>query len=344
MIICRTPFRVSFFGGGTDYPTWFQQNGGAVISTTINRYCYLTVRYLPPFFEHKSRIVWGTVETVDNNDHIKHPVVRTALQLMDMHEGVEIHYDGDLPARTGLGSSSSFTVGILHALHAMKGRMIGKEELAKMAIHLEQKKLTENVGVQDQIAAAYGGFNRIDIQTSGEFSVTPLAVRPARLTDLQDRLVLFYTGISRIASEVAGEQIRSIPDRQHEMRAIREMVNEAADILNSNGPLSDFGRLLHEGWMLKRSLADRISSAFIDDIYNKARQAGAVGGKLLGAGGGGFILFYIEPEQRQAVTAALDKFLQVPIAFENSGSQIIFYNPDPYNTGYTEDRFTKILN
>ncbi len=343
MIICRTPFRVSFFGGGTDYSTWFQQNGGAVISTTINRYCYLTVRYLPPFFEHKSRIVWGTVETVESNDHIKHPVVRTALQLMDMHEGVEIHYDGDLPARTGLGSSSSFTVGILHALHAMKGRMIGKEELARMAIHLEQDQLKENVGVQDQIAAAYGGFNRIDIRPSGEFSVTPLAVRPSRLTELQDRLVLFYTGISRIASEVAGEQIRSIPYKQREMLALREMVDEAAGILNGNGPLSDFGRLLHEGWLLKRSLANRVSSEFIDDIYSKARQAGAVGGKLLGAGGGGFILFYIEPEQRQAVTAALDKFLQVPIAFENSGSQIIFYNPDPYNTGYIEDRFTKIL-
>lgn len=343
MIICRTPFRVSFFGGGTDYPTWYREHGGAVISTTINRYCYLTARYLPPFFEHKSRIVWGTVETVENNDQIKHPVVREALRMMETTEGVEIHYDGDLPARTGLGSSSSFTVGILHALHAMKGQMVGKEMLARLAITLEHERLQENVGIQDQIAAAYGGFNRIDIQPDNSFSVTPLTVSAGRLRDLQDRLLLFYTGISRIASEVAGDKIRAIPRKQGEMMRLREMVDEALEILASKGPLNQFGRLLHEGWMLKRGLAERVSSEFIDHIYDKAIKAGAEGGKLLGAGGGGFILFYVEPDRRNAVLTALNDFLQVPISFENSGSQIIFFNQDPYNTQHLEDRFTKML-
>lgn len=343
MIISRTPFRVSFFGGGTDYRAWYQESGGAVLSTTINRYAYLTVRYLPPFFEHKSRIVWGTVETVHSNDDIQHPAARAALQLMKISEGVEIHYDGDLPARTGLGSSSSFTVGILNALHAMQGRMIGKSELARMAIHLERDQLNENVGVQDQIAVAYGGLNRIDISPTGDFTVTPVTVGAEHVQALQDRLLLFYTGISRIASEVAGEKIRSIPQKTAELRRMREMVDDGVAVLTGGGPLSDFGRLLHEGWMLKRSLANRISSGFIDDIYSTALKAGALGGKLLGAGGGGFILFYVEPDFRDAVTKALDKFLQVPIAFENSGSQIIFYSPDHYNRRDLSAQFTKVI-
>ena len=231
MIITRTPLRISFFGGGTDYPTWFRENGGAVLATTIDKYCYLHCRYLPPFFDFKSRIVWSKIEQVQQPAEIAHPAIRGVLEWLKINDGVEIHHHGDLPARTGLGSSSSFTVGLLHALHALRGKLVSKRDLAEEAIHVEQQVLQENVGVQDQIQAAFGGFNRVDIHTDGSFEVAPLVVRPERLDELQGHLLLVYTGLSRHASEIAAEQVSSIPDKGRELRAMRALVDEAQGIL-----------------------------------------------------------------------------------------------------------------
>ncbi|MGD9726887.1 MAG: kinase [Alphaproteobacteria bacterium] len=331
MIISRTPFRISFFGGGTDYPAWFAENGGAVLAATINRYCYITCRFLPPFFEHKSRIVWSHIERVYDNNQITHPVVRVVLEHLGIHQGVEIHHDGDLPSRAGLGSSSAFTVGVLHALHALKGARVSKSELARQAIHVEQSLLKENVGIQDQIQTAHGGLNRIEILSNGSFRVDPIILRPERKAALEERLMMFYTGISRTASEIAAHQIDAIPRKHAELRKMQQLVDEAVELLTSDADLDGFGRLLHETWMLKRGLTDKIAPSFVHDIYDRARRSGALGGKLLGAGGGGFMIFYVPPERHQAILNALPELLQVPIALDNAGSQIILYEPDIYS-------------
>lgn len=327
MIISRTPFRVSFFGGGTDYSGWFQDNGGAVLATTIDKYCYISCRYLPPFFEHKSRIIYSIIETVKSLDDIQHPSVREVLRFLKIHEGIEIHHDGDLPARTGLGSSSSFTVGLLNGLYALKGQMVAKDRLAREAIHVEQDMIKENVGCQDQTLAAYGGFNLIEFGGTNHLRVQPLTIPAAKLDLLQDHLMLFFTGFSRHASSVAKVQIENIPQKKAELARMHEMVHEALEVLNGNDLLK-FGRLLDEGWKLKRTLSDKISSAHIDDLYATAIRAGARGGKLLGAGGGGFILLFAEPSKQDKIRQALKGFLEVPFKFENLGSQIIFYQPD----------------
>jgi len=325
MIISRTPFRISFFGGGTDYPAWYRDNGGAVLSTTIDKYCHISCRYLPPFFEHRHRIVYSKFEHVNAIDEIAHPAVREVFRFMDVRDGLEIHHDGDLPARSGLGSSSSFTVGLLHALYALKGRMVGKRRLALEAIHIEQEMIRENVGSQDQAIAAFGGLNRIEFGGEYHIEVRPITIRADRLRLFQDHLMLFFTGFSRIASEVAVDTIRRIPDRREELRSLRDMVDEATGILNGDGPLDDLGRLLDQGWKLKRSLSENISTSRIDEIYDTARKAGAVGGKLLGAGGGGFMLFFVHPDARKRVREALKSLLHVPFRFEFLGSQIIYY-------------------
>jgi D-glycero-alpha-D-manno-heptose-7-phosphate kinase len=330
MIISRTPFRISFFGGGTDYTPWFREHGGAVLSTTINKYCYLNCRRLPPFFDYTNRIVWSQIETVNEHSEIVHPVVREVLKMLNL-QGIEIHHGSDLPSRAGLGSSSSFTVGLLHALQALTGKMATKEQLARTAIHVEQDLLRENVGVQDQLAAAYGGLNKIEIDTGGNFRVFPVTIPPARRAELQASLLMFYTGKSRIASNIAREQIKSIPAKTRELHQLRAMVDDALKILSGSGSLNDFGHLLHEAWSVKRSLSSSVSPGFIDAIYNTARNAGALGGKLLGAGGGGFMLFFVSPERREEVLHALNHLLVVPIQFEYSGSQIIFYEPDDYS-------------
>ncbi len=326
MIITRTPFRVSFFGGGTDYPAWYRENGGAVLSTTINKYCYINCRYLPPFFENKSKIVWSKIENVKNHDDIEHPAARGVIQFLNINDGVEIHHHADLPARSGLGSSSSFTVGLLHALHALKGRMMSKLELAKTAIHVEQNILKENVGSQDQIAAAFGGFNKIEFG-GDDFHITPIVVKPDRLQAFRDRLMLVFTGFSRNASEIAAEQIKTIPQKNGELTTMHAMVDEALAILNSDQSLSEFGKLLHESWLLKRSLSHRVSTTEVDQIYEMARNAGATGGKILGAGGGGFMMFFIEPDRRPMVKKKLAHLLEVPFDFETTGSHMIFYDP-----------------
>ena len=330
MIISRTPFRISFFGGGTDYPVWYRAHGGAVLSTTINKYCHITARYLPPFFEHRSRIVWSRIEQVRTVDDIQHPSVRACLKLLNVTQGVEVHHDGDLPARTGLGSSSSFTVGLLHALYGLQGVMPGRMRLAREAIHVEQELLQEHVGSQDQVIAAFGGLNRISFTGQDAFEVSPVIVSESRLAALQDHLMLYFTGLSRTASDVAAEQIRATERKHAELRRMYEMVDEAIALLQGTDDLAAFGRLLDEAWRLKRGLTDKISTTQIDEMYEAARRAGAIGGKLLGAGGGGFLLLCARPEDQPRVQEALDGLLQVPFRFERAGSRIIFYESETH--------------
>jgi len=332
MIISRTPFRISFFGGGTDYPVWFREHGGAVLTTTIDKYCYITCRYLPPFFEHSSRLVYSKVETVASNDQIEHPAVRGVLRHLNVTDGLEIHHDGDLPAKTGLGSSSSFTVGFLHALYGLQGRMPTKMQLANEAIHVEQNVLKESVGSQDQVIAAFGGFNRIDFPADHHFQVSPVILNDERRARLQEHLMLFFTGFSRTASEIASEQIQATPNKTQELRRMQQMVDEAIHILQGEEDLAAFGRLLHEGWQVKRSLTSRISTPQIDAFYETACRAGAIGGKLLGAGGGGFLLLCVRPEEQGRVKEALRGVLHVPFRFERFGSRIIFYESEETGT------------
>jgi len=328
MIIAKTPFRISFFGGGTDYPGWFREHGGAVLATSIDKYCYITCRYLPPFFEHKSRIVYSQMETVRSNDDIVHPSVRATLKYMGVDSGVEIHHDADIPARSGMGSSSSFTVGLLHALHALQERMVSKTQLAEEAIYIEQDALKENVGCQDQIMVAHGGFSKIEFLPDGKgYRVSPIIVSSPRFEDLEKHLLLCFTGISRIASTIAKDQVENIGNRKHELLTMRQMVDESISLLSSNNDLSEFGRMLHEGWQLKRSLTSKISNGEIDELYAIARRSGAIGGKLLGAGGGGFMILFAKPEDHQRIKKALNNILFVPFKFENFGSQIISYKP-----------------
>lgn len=325
MIISKTPFRISFFGGGTDYPAWYKENRGAVISTTIDKYCYITCRYLPPFFEHKHRIVYSKIDTVKNINEIEHPSARAIIKFLNIEKGLEIHHDGDLPARTGLGSSSSFTVGLIHSLYALKGIMPSKMKLAKEAIHIEQKILNENVGCQDQIQVAFGGFNKINFATDDSFQIQPIIINKERLNSFQDHLMLFFTGISRYASDIAKEQILNIKNKKKELKAIHQMVDESIKILTGNSNIDEFGKLLHKSWMIKKKLSKNISTSVIDDIYNSACDAGAIGGKLLGAGGGGFILFFAKPENHEKIRRKLKNILYVDFKFDNTGSQIIFY-------------------
>ncbi|HCM36490.1 MAG: kinase [Candidatus Wildermuthbacteria bacterium RIFCSPLOWO2_02_FULL_47_9c] len=327
MIISKTPFRISFFGGGTDYPVWFREHGGQVLSTTIDKYCYLSVRYFPPFFPYKHRIVYSKIETVNDIGEILHPAVKATLEFFKIEKGLSIHHDGDLPARTGLGSSSSFTVGLLHALHGLQGQNISKEELAREAIHLERDMLKENVGSQDQVAVAYGGLNKLVFSGANDVSVQPIAVSEARRKELESHLALYFTGFSRYASEVAKEQIEKTPQKQKELQAISDMVDQGIDILqNEKVSILGFGKLLGESWQLKRSLTDKISTVQIDALYERAVRAGAVGGKLLGAGGGGFMLLFIPPDKQQNVREALKDLLEAPFHFERGGSQIIYRN------------------
>jgi D-glycero-alpha-D-manno-heptose-7-phosphate kinase len=329
MVITSTPLRISFFGGGTDYPVWYRENSGAVLSTTINKSCYITCRRLPPFFEYHSRISYSKVENVRRNDAIEHPSVRGCLQFLGIHEGVEVHHVADLPARTGLGTSSAFTVGLLLGLYALQDRMRDKHALAKDAIYVEQELLQEAVGAQDQVNAAYGGFNRINFQANGEIEVKRVLASPNRLAELERNLALYFTGFARTASEIAQEQVKMTPQRKLELDTMLQLVAEAESIVtNPTRSLNEFGRLLHEGWQIKRSLTQKITNASIDEIYEAGLSAGALGGKLLGAGGGGFMLFFVPPERRQAVRERLKKLLCIPFSFASRGSHVVVYEPD----------------
>ena len=329
MVITSTPLRISFFGGGTDYPVWYREYGGSVLSTTINKSCYITCRRLPPFFEYHSRISYSQVENVRRNDAIEHPSVRACLQFLGVEEGVEIHHVADLPARTGLGTSSAFTVGLLLGLYALHDRMRDKHALARDAIYVEQDLLEETVGAQDQVSAAYGGFNRIDFHADGSIEVKRVLTASSRVAELEQHLALYFTGFARTASEIAQEQVRLTPQRKQELDTMLQLVNEAEAIVASpSRSLDEFGRLLHDGWQIKRSLTQKISNANIDEIYEAGRSAGALGGKLLGAGGGGFMLFFVSPERRQALRERLKKLLCVPISFSSRGSHVVVYEPD----------------
>lgn len=328
MIISRTPFRISFFGGGTDYPAWYSTHGGAVLATTINKYCYLTCRYLPPFFEHRIRVVYSKIETCQTIDEITHPAAREVLRYLKIDRGIEIHHDGDLPARSGMGSSSAFTVGLLHALYGLKGHMPSKQQLAMESIHIEQEVLRETVGSQDQILAAYGGFNHITFLSNGEISVRPVTVAAERMQELNSHLMLFYTGIKRTASNVAGSYVNDVHSRERQLRLLKDMVEESVEILNSGQEITGFGKLLHEAWQAKRSLSSTISNSYVEQIYDRAISVGAIGGKLLGAGGGGFMLLFVPPLRQNAIKEELSQLLYVPFKFEFSGSQIIFFDPE----------------
>jgi D-glycero-alpha-D-manno-heptose-7-phosphate kinase len=328
MIITRTPFRISFFGGGTDYPNFYKEHGGAVLSTTINKYCYITCRYLPPYFDHKFRIRYTKREETQTVDEIVHPSARECLRYMGIEKGVEIVHTGDIPAMSGIGSSSSFTVGLLNSLYALKGKVATKRQLAFDAIHVEQDLIGEPVGSQDQTAAAFGGFNRIEFggRKDGIF-VQPIPIDGETMEYLQGRLLFYFTGFPRYASEVAREQIKNTSSNINELLLMKEMVDEALDILS--GPverIDEFGRLLHESWMLKRTLTKLVSNDSIDQMYEAAISAGATGGKLCGAGGGGFLLLYVSPEKQDAVKAALKDLLLVPFRFENLGTHVVFYS------------------
>ena len=328
MIISRTPYRISFLGGGTDYPSWYLEHGGSVLAATINKYCYLTCRYLPPFFEHRIRIVYSRIENCQTVDEVAHPAVRAVLRYLDVDRGVEIHHDGDLMARSGMGSSSSFTVGLLHAVHALKGQMPSKHQLAIESIHVEQKILKETVGSQDQVCAAYGGLNHILFFPNNEISVRPVTIQPERMKELNSHLMLLYTGIKRTASAVAQSYVDAMEDRRRQLRIIKDLVEEGIAILNSGQDITAFGGLLHEAWQAKRDLSSKVSNPQVDTLYEKALSAGAIGGKLTGAGGGGFLLLFAPPAAHDCLRKAFGSLIHVPFKFEFGGSQVIFFDPE----------------
>ena len=310
-------------------PTFFNEHGGAVISTTFDKYCYVNVRHLPPFMPYLSELVYSKFERVNNIDEIAHPLIRECMRLHDIHE-IRLTYEGDLPARTGLGTSSTFAVGMLNAFCALKGKMMSKHQLAQEAIHVERDILQEHGGWQDQVAAAYGGLNRIDF-SEGQFKVSPIIIHSDRKKELDDSLMLFYTGIQRFSSEIQADTFAKPIDKTKQLFEMRSLVDEAQNILtDKNASLNEFGKLLDYTWKLKRGTGNKVSNNSIDDLYDRGIKAGALGGKLLGAGGGGFLLFYAEKDKQKNVLKALDELMHVPFQFESEGSTVIHYNPISY--------------
>jgi D-glycero-alpha-D-manno-heptose-7-phosphate kinase len=329
MIISKTPFRVSLFGGGTDYPAWFQSHGGAAIGFAIDKYCYVSIRRLPPFFEHRSRVVYSKIEAVGSVAEIQHPAVRGILEDLNLHEGVEIHHDGDLPAWSGIGSSSSFCVGMLNAATRLQGQVLDRETLAKEAIRVERQVLGEPVGYQDQIWAAYGGMNRIEFHRTGEFDVSPLAVSHQRQAELVGNLMMFFTGRTRRSDRIAQDIVTRIDDHKTDLGAMRGMVDAAEAIITGAGAnLDDLGHLMRTNWGFKRGLSPLVSNSDIDTLHDRGIDAGALGGKVLGAGGGGFFLFYVPELAKADVRAALSDFTEVSIGVDREGSTIVLDNLD----------------
>lgn len=328
MIITQTPFRMSFFGGGTDLPEFYREHGGAVLSTTFDKYCYVNVRHLPRFFDYSTELSYSKIERVTEIGDIQHPAVREAMRMLDMRE-IRLSYEADLPARSGLGTSSSFAVGMLNAFYALKGKYADKKKLADEAIYLERVLCKEAGGLQDQIAAAFGGLNLIRFHADG-YTVNPVIASPDRKQRLNESLMLFFTGFSRFSADIQTETGRVIRDKTAELKEMLALVDEAERVLTSGMALDEFGRMLDHSWKLKRGISAKISTDSIDALYAKAIRAGALGGKLLGAGGGGFLLFYVEKEHQNAVRAALADLLYVPFSFENTGTRVIFYDPESY--------------
>lgn len=330
MIITKTPFRMSFFGGGTDMPEFFREYGGAVISTTFDKYCYVNVRHLPPFFDYTTELTYSKIERVTDVAQIEHPAIRNAMQMLDMHD-IRLTYEGDLPARSGLGTSSSFAVGMLSAFYALKGKYADKRQLAQEAIHLERELCGEAGGWQDQVAAAYGNLNRINFADDG-FTVRPVIIRSERKHQLNDNLLMFFTGFTRFSSDVQRAANTSTnAERIARLKQMLALVDDAERILEEKtSDLDDFGRLLDLTWKLKRGKSPVVSTEDIDMLYEKGIRAGALGGKLLGAGGGGFLVFYVQPEYQQAVREAMSDLLYIPFRFEEGGTRVIHYSPEAY--------------
>ncbi len=327
MIITQTPFRVSFFGGGTDFPAFYEKYGGQVLSTSINKYCYITVRHLPPFFEYSNSVMYSQIERVKNIADIEHPAVREAMKFLDMHE-LSIIYDADLPARTGLGTSSSFAVGLLLAFHSLKGKYADKKRLADEAIYLERALCNESGGLQDQIAVAYGGLNKIIFNSSG-YRVQPVVVNDENKKALDENLMLFFTGISRYSFSIQAEHERNLEVKNRQLLQMKDLVDEAEMAL-VEGRVDDFGSLLEQEWQLKREINGSVTNPAIDSYYARARKAGALGGKLLGAGGGGFLLLYAKKEKQDSVREALSELLEIPFGFETGGAKVLYYMPESY--------------
>lgn len=330
MIITKTPFRMSFFGGGTDMEDYFRENGGAVLSTTFDKYCYVTVRHLPRFFNYKTHLTYSKMEYINSYDEIQHPLIREGMRFLDMHE-LRLTYESDLPARSGLGTSSSFAVGMLNAFYALKGKYVSKKKLADEAIYLERVLCNEAGGWQDQIAASFGGFNRINFNADG-YEVLPVIISPERKRQLNNNLMMFFTGFTRFSSDVQkANKVSSTEEKRARLKKMYELVDEAEEILtNKDRDLDDFGRLLDTTWRLKKGTGSAISTGSIDELYEKGMDAGALGGKLLGAGGGGFLVFYVQPEKQEAVKEAMKDLMYIPFQFEDGGTRVIHYSPEEY--------------
>ncbi len=336
MVITQTPFRMSFFGGGTDFKEFYEEHGGSVISTSFDKYCYVTVRHLPRFFDYSNQITYNVIERTNTAEEIKHPAVREAMKYLDMHE-LRVVYEADLPARSGIGSSSSFAVGLISACYALKGKYADKRKLADDAIYLERVLCNESGGIQDQIAASFGGFNRIDFDNEG-YRVNPIIISRERKKQLNKNLMLFFTGFSRFSSDIAVKQKEATKNKVNELIEMKNLVNEAEKILTSKTELIEFGKLLDYTWKLKRGITDNISNNSIDDLYKIATNAGAIGGKLLGAGGGGFMLFYVEEDKQEKVKEAFKDLLHVPFDFENGGSRIMYYKSEDFDVESVKKR------
>lgn len=330
MVITKTPFRMSFFGGGTDIEDYFKENGGAVLSTTFDKYCYVNVRHLPRFFDYSTELSYSKTERITNVEDIQHPAIREAMKMLDMHE-IRLTYEADLPARSGLGTSSSFAVGMLNAFYALKGKYVSKKKLADEAIYLERVLCKESGGWQDQIAASFGGFNRINFNSSG-YDVLPVIISPERKSQLNDNLMMFFTGFTRFSSDIQkANNVSSTTEKRDRLKKMYDLVDEAEEVLtNKDRDLDDFGRLLDVTWKLKKGTGSAISTGSIDELYEKGMAAGALGGKLLGAGGGGFLVFYVQPEKQEAVKNAMKDMMYIPFRFEEGGTRVIHYSPEEY--------------
>ena len=330
MIITRTPFRMSFFGGGTDMKDFFMEHGGAVISTTFDKYCYVIVRHLPRFFDYSTELSYSRIERVTSVENIEHPAIRNAMKMLDMHE-LRLTYEADLPARSGLGTSSSFAVGMLNAFYALKGKYADKKKLADDAIYLERVLCNEAGGWQDQIAASFGGFNRINFNKDGTYDVYPLIVHPDRKKQLDDNMMMFFTGFTRFSSDMQKANAKGYHDKTKQLLEMLDLVDQAQKILtDKNADLDDFGRMLDHTWKLKRQTGGAITTNSIDKLYQRGIDAGTLGVKLLGAGGGGFLVFYVQPKKKKAVKEAMKDLLYVPFHFEDGGTRVIHYTPESY--------------
>lgn len=329
MIITKTPFRMSFFGGGTDVEEYFKEYGGAVLSTTFDKYCYVNVRHLPRFFDYSTEVVYSKTERVTKVEDIKHPAIKNAMTLLDMHE-IRLTYEADLPARSGLGTSSSFAVGMLNAFYALKGKYADKRKLADKAIYLERVLCNESGGWQDQIAAAFGGFNRIEFKDR-DYEVFPVIISPERKCELNKNLLMFFTGFTRFSSDIQKTNNINGKDKLSQLNEMKSLVYEAEKILiDKNSDLDDFGRLMDHTWKLKKQTGSAVSTSNIDMLYEKGIKAGALGGKLLGAGGGGFLVFYVQPEYKENVKKAMSDLLYIPFEFEDGGTRVIYYKAENY--------------